>query len=75
MAYLDDEFDKLVEGMKQAIQSKVDCGILTAHEAEQLREMITQRVTKSDSAPAEDWEESEEWDNSGCSWNTSGCSF
>jgi hypothetical protein len=51
---LEEEFKKLVEGMREAVREKLAKGELSKNEATDLEDMITDRV----SIPA--------WNNSGC---------
>lgn len=56
---LEEEFQKLVNGMYREIQDKQDSGKITFSEAQELREMVNDRVQVS---PRN-------------AWNSSGCSI
>lgn len=70
MSDLDQEFNQLVDGMYQKISERYNNGEITRNEAETLRNMISERVTR----PVTDWESSYDYDDND-SWNDSGCSY
>lgn len=55
MANLEDEYLKLVRGMRDQVTQKENDGEITYREAEQLRSMIDDRVKLSDADPDTYW--------------------